>query len=313
MKQTQFEYLHAQTWQALELALKQQSVELPQLYRDVCHQFSTAKQRRYSQSLIRYLNELTSDAHQVLYRQSQQKGQLLYFVAVGFPLALRRQKTYVLSAALLFFIPLAAMFIACALNEEMIYRLMNYDAVAEFQNMYDPSERAKRNREVDDDILMFGYYIKNNIGIAFQSFAGGAAWGAGTVFFLIYNGLMIGGVAGFMLKAGHAHTFFPFIVGHSAFELTAIIFSGAAGLMLGKALIAPGRLSRTEAFKIAGKQAIAIVYGAALMLVLAAMLEAFWSSSEWLTSPIKYGAGCFLWLLVVFYCLFAGRGLPRES
>jgi hypothetical protein len=47
---------------------------------------------------------------------------------------------------------------------------------------------------VDSDVLMFGYYIHNNVSIAFRTFAGGILGGVGSIFFLIYNGLIVGAV-----------------------------------------------------------------------------------------------------------------------
>ena len=41
---------------------------------------------------------------------------------------------------------------------------------------------------------MFGFYILNNVSIGFRSFAGGIIFGLGTIFFLVFNGLILGGV-----------------------------------------------------------------------------------------------------------------------
>ena len=91
---------------------------------------------------------------------------------------------------------------------------------------------------------MFGFYIRHNVGIAFQCFAAGLFAGVGSLFFLAYNGALIGAVAGYLTERGLAATFFSFVVTHSAFELTAIVLSGAAGLRLGTRLLAPGRQTR---------------------------------------------------------------------
>ena len=49
--------------------------------------------------------------------------------------------------------------------------------------------------------MMFGYYIRNNIGVAFQCFAGGLFAGLGTLFFLAYNGAFAGALAGYLDRA----------------------------------------------------------------------------------------------------------------
>jgi uncharacterized membrane protein SpoIIM required for sporulation len=90
-------------------------------------------------------------------------------------------------------------------------------------------------------------------------------------------------------------------------ELTAIMLSGAAGLKLGSALIAPGNRTRKAALIDAAKPAIRIMYGAALMFLLAAFIEGFWSPLTTFPSDVKYSAGATLWVLVVAYFTLAGR------
>ena len=102
-------------------------------------------------------------------------------------------------------------------------------------------------------------------------------------------------------------TFWSFVIGHGAFELTAVTFAGAAGLKLGWALLAPGRLSRGEALRQAAAKAIQLVAGVILLLLVAAFVEGYWSSLTRFPATVKYGVGAALCLLVGSYFLFAGR------
>ena len=102
-------------------------------------------------------------------------------------------------------------------------------------------------------------------------------------------------------------TFFPFVIGHGSFELTAIVLCGAAGFELAFALIAPGRLTRVRALRAAAAKAIQIVYGAAGMLLVAAFIEAFWSSKQTIPIEVKYSVGSALWVLVLAYLTLVGR------
>ena len=123
----------------------------------------------------------------------------------------------------------------------------------------------------------------------------------------IFNGLVIGGVSGHLTRLGYQETFWPFVSGHGAFELTAIVICGAAGLLLGMAVLAPGPLGRLESLKANALEALQLVMGAALMLVVAAFIEAFWSPSG--ASPeIKYAVAAMLWLWVILYLSLMGRG-----
>jgi len=144
--------------------------------------------------------------------------------------------------------------------------------------------------------------------IGFQTFAGGLAFGVGSGWFLGANGVIIGAVSGYLTQVGYSETFWSFVAGHSSPELLAIAISGAAGLRLGLALIAPGGVSRKAALMAAAKPAVRLMYGAAIMFMFAAFVEAFWSP---LTEPgfqVKIGVGLFGWALALAYFLLAGRG-----
>jgi uncharacterized membrane protein SpoIIM required for sporulation len=118
--------------------------------------------------------------------------------------------------------------------------------------------------------------------------------------------LYIGSIAGHLTRLDFVDTFYPFVVGHGAFELTAIVFSGAAGLKLGYSILNPGQFSRLNALRLAGRDAIPMLYGIVLMLIIAAFMEAFWSSNASLAINVKYTVGAICWLLVLLYS-FSGK------
>ena len=123
---------------------------------------------------------------------------------------------------------------------ELILSVVSSETASSFEDMSSSSaESIGRTRTASTDWMMFGYYIRNNISISFQCFAGGLFAGVGSLFFLAYNGAFSGALAGYLTARGLSSTFYPFISTHSAFELTAIVLSGAAGLRIGHALLAP--------------------------------------------------------------------------
>ena len=315
MNQQDFEARHREEWARLDewltLSARKRPADddFPRRYRGLCQQLALARKRRYSSGLVAELNALVLRAHHLLYAErASGDNRWLHFLRAGFPQALRSNARLVWLATALFVVPGLALAFACHLDSDMIFSVMSADEVRSFEAMYDPAnDRFGRERGAGTDLTMFGYYIKNNIGVSFRTFAGGILMGLGSAFFLLYNGVMIGAVAGHLNQAGLAQTFFPCVIGHGAFELTAIVFSGAAGLKLGGALIDPAGLRRIEALRLAAREAIVIMYGAFVMLVIAAFIEAFWSASAALPEHLKYSVGGALWLLVIVYCLFSGR------
>lgn len=317
MKQRQFEQRHQASWQLLEDQLEQKldHANFPRLYRQVCHQLAIAKHRHYSHHLLERLNRLVLAAHHRFYKNQLRTHDHLSpawieFLLWGFAQSIRTNAVFVYWSIALFVIPLLAMGIGCYLNGELLYSFMPAQDVHSVEYMYDPvanSNWREPNRDSTTDLMMFGHYIHNNISIDFQTFAGGIFLCLGSIFFLVYNGLAIGGVAGHLTQLGYTDTLYPFIVGHGSFELTAIVFSGAAGLKLGCAIIAPGQYSRLTALRLAASDAIKIIFGVFAMSLIASFIEAFWSSSSTVDSSIKYIVGGCLWAFIITYFSYAGR------
>lgn len=320
MKQQEFERRYDANWQALDdwlhlptsqraAAANNIAAEFPTRYRELCHQLAIAKQRRYSTHLIERLNRIALLAHHRFYADyGRERGRWLRFFIIDFPQALRANALLIALSTALFILPAIAIGLGCYWQSDLIYSVLPIEQVQHFDDMYRPGlDRIGRNRQTDTDLLMFGYYIKNNIGVAFRTFASGMLFGVGSIFFMVYNGVMMGAVTGYVSAHGYTDTFFPFVIGHGAFELTAIVFSGAAGLKLGLALLAPGQHSRLAALRIAGREAMLLMYGVIAMLTVAAFLEGFWSSQASLPNSTKYAVGTVLWCAVIIYAVGMGR------
>lgn len=318
MKQRRFEEQHTPFWDTVAARLQAlerrrggppdpADAEFPTTFRRLCRQLATARERCYSSRLDDRLNRLVLRAYQQFYRTLPGRADaLLAFITAGFPRLVRREAILFGVCALLFYLPLFGMGWSVYAAPELVYSLLNHEQVAELEAMYRPESHAA-GRGADSDVLMLGYYIANNIGIAFRTFAAGIVAGIGTVFILLMNGVYIGAVAGYLTAQGHGGTFYPFVAGHSAFELTGIVLAGVAGLKLGLALLAPGRLSRPAALRRAAAISVRLLYGVAGLLLLAAAIEAFWSSSHHLPAAVRYGCGGAGWLLLTVYLLGAGR------
>lgn len=321
MKQSLFEQRHQSSWlrftaqlEALERgkAKGDTGSDFVGNYRRLCQHLALARERGYSSHLVDQLQQLAMRGHQQLYRHRDHLGtRLIAFMLGGLPRLVRQEWRCMTAASLLFFGSLIGMALLVYHFPDLVYSVISPEQVGSMEHMYDPDARRLGRfgeRDSGDDWMMFGYYIMNNIGIAFQTFASGLLFGLGSLFFLLFNGLMIGAVAGHLTQIGFGETFWSFVIGHGAFELTAIALAGAAGLKLGSALLAPGRWPRGEALRLAAKPAVQLVAGAALLLLIAAFVEAYWSSMTYTTPTIKYAVGAGLWLLVLGYLLFAGRG-----
>ncbi len=323
MKQIQFIehyesiWVQLQTWlDYLALPARKRKHQTPpsgqfaDLYRQTCHHLALAQTRHYSPALLERLNHLVVSGHQQLYREREPIWARLWnFLVLEFPAQVRAQWRLVLLSAVVFYGSMGLFIFLTQWQPDLVYSVLEPDQVAMMEVMYDPAlhDRLGREREADSDFYMFGHYIRNNTSIGFQAFTSGLLLGVGTLFILLFNGIVLGSVAGHLTYIGYNDTFWGFVAGHSAFELTAILLSGAAGFKLTQALLFPQRKTRLYALRDNGRIAVQLMYGAALLFLMAAFVEAFWSSQAAMPLSIKYTVGAVLWLLVIGWLWGAGR------
>lgn len=322
MKRTQDEFVSARkpAWDELDALLGKKNVlhKLPpssisraaSLYREICSDLMRARGAGYTSEIVDVLDSLAARTCAAMYSAPPYRlGALWELVAVGFPRAVRRNARFVAIAAALFVLPGALGFVGAYRSRGFAVQIMTESMVSQMEKSYSD---LGRGREDGADAMMASFYVHNNVGIAFRCFATGILFGLGSMFFLVYNGLVIGVVAGAVGAAGHGRNLFTFIIGHGAFELTAIVISGAAGIAMGYALVNSGPLGRWASLRAKAGDLFAMIMGAALMLLVAAFIEGFWSPSS-VPPPVKWSVAAVLHLLVLFYLLFAGRSVAARG
>ena len=284
-------------------------------YRELAQHVALARDRHYSGDLIARLEVLVLAGHQTLYRDHDDESSNWWqFLAYGLPMLVRARWRTVTASAMLFYLPCIAAGLAVYFFPEFVYQIMDASAVSQMHSMYSPDvQRVGRPGGATADLQMFSYYIMNNVSINFKCFASGLLFGVGTIFVLLFNGLHIVAASGYLTGAGLGITFWSFVAGHSALELTGIVLSGAAGLEMGHALVAPGGYTRIDALRRAMRPAVGLILGAALLTALAAIVEGFWSANTLATAQFKYMVGGLFWVAVISYLGFARSPSQRVA
>jgi uncharacterized membrane protein SpoIIM required for sporulation len=324
MRQDHFIASHRQEWDVFEQWLDARAArprraradlhwrgladaDVPAAYRRLARQLGLSRRRGYSPQLQARLQALVQRGHDAMYRPPPPRWwRAVEFLLADFPRLVRAEAGVMLASLLLFVVPLVAGFVALQSHPELIHTLMSPAEIANLDAMYAKAAQHL-GRDSGDDLQMFGFYIFNNIGIGLRTFASGLLAGVGPVLVVAFNGAMVGMVAGHLQAVGLGEPFWRFVPGHSAFELTAIVIAGGAGLRLSLALLVPGRYRRVDALQRAGKRGAQLALGVLCMLLVAAFIEAFWSSIGWIPAAVKYGVGAALWLLVLAWLGLGGR------
>jgi uncharacterized membrane protein SpoIIM required for sporulation len=284
---------------------------LPRRFRELCYDLSLAQYRMYGPRVVERLNDLVIRGYKVLYRRRGGGWEsAVRFVGVTFPATVRREWRLFWLCNALFWLPFLAMIVSARFDISWVQAVLGAAGMAAMEKMYggEGAQIAHFREKYGSNFMMFCHYIGNNVGIDFRIFAGGIAVCLGTVFYLLFNGLYLGAAVGYVHYACDPKSFWTFVSGHSSFELLGMVVAGMAGMRLGLAILHPGRLTRAKALAVAGKRALPLIYGAALMTGCAACIEGFWSARP-LPADWKYGAGITLWALHAMYFLFVGRGV----
>lgn len=302
-------------------------VRMSPLYRSVCADLAAAEAARYSAPLVDFLRGLTRTAHTVMYgphtralTRVDEYGQsiarrasrpsLRHAWLTAFPRAVRKQKRPMLLAAALFFLPCILGLVLTLRDPTFAFRVAPEAMLRPLTEAY--AKGFDQGREAGEGAMMAGFYVYNNVGIALRCFALGIFGGLGSAFYLVQNGLSIGAILGYVASQGAGANIGLFIIGHGSLELGAIVLAGGAGLSLGWSIVSPGDQPRLVSLQRRAREILVIVFGAAVMLFMAAAIEAFWSASS-APREVKLVAGGLLFVLVNAYILFAGRAPPSPE
>lgn len=281
------------------------------LYRSLCADLMRAESAGFGPEVTGRLHALAARAHAAIYQRPGRRRAALFDLLRGeFPRALRREKGLFLLALVLFLLPALVGFFGARGSRTFALRVLPGEVASQMEDAY--AHGFGEGRDEGTDAAMAGFYIHNNIGIAFRCFATGLLFGLGSAFFLLFNGLQIGAVFGLVTAAGHGPTIFVFGVGHGPFELTAIVIAGTAGLVMGRALLVTDGETRVGSLRRQAPTLFALVAGAAVMLALAAGIEAFWSPAG-MSVKVKVAVGALNTTFVASYLVFAGRGRRRPA
>ena len=276
--------------------------ELALLYRQVASDLSALRQDRTSAATAAQVNALLARAHHIIYssRRSTWRNFFL-FLRDGYPRVFRQQIAYVFAALVLL---LAGGVIAAAFT----LADPRFATVMAGPNVVQGIERHEMwTRSIVGVAPQAASAIMtNNLSVSFAAFAGGILFGAGSVYLMFFNGLLLGAVAVLCAKAGMAVDLWSFVAPHGSLELPAIVFAGAAGLRLGHGMLFPGIYAWKDSVAQAGREAVRLVSGVIPMLVVAGTLEGFFSPSS---APVwlKFSVGGALFALLLLW-LF--RPLP---
>jgi uncharacterized membrane protein SpoIIM required for sporulation len=278
--------------------------ELGRIYRRTASDLAIARAESRDPRLVNYLNSLVIRAHGRIYRaESQGWKRILLFFRRELPQTFRRTWRYTLLSFSVFMLFAIFGFVGTRYDPEFS-ELVGVDPTFREINIETQTrwwEGLNGQNQVGASAIM-----TNNIQVTIYTFAFGAFFGLGTLFYLAYNGANIASVVALTYRAGFGNDLVTFMVGHGVIELSCIFISGGAGLLIGSAMIMPGDMTRADALKTRGMEAVRLMMGVAVLLVVAGTIEGFISPAA-INPRIKYTIAALTGVTLYSYLLLVGR------
>ncbi len=273
------------------------------LYRRASADLATAQSFYPGTDVHRFLNQLCGRAYGEIYQSRKDRvASLRAFFAGQFPRAVREELRYVAVSAALMALGILLGATTVALSPQGVALLVP-DHLRKIvgQGHLWTDQLDGSSSEIAVAILT------NNLKVTFSAFAFGLTWGIGTVATMVFNGLSIGALLTYCFQNGVGWRLVAFMSAHGPVELSVISLTGAAGLMIGHALIEPGELPRSEAVRERAGKAVRIVLGCAPFLALIGVVEGFISPGQLFPAAAKVLLGAALGAGFWGYLLRTGR------
>jgi uncharacterized membrane protein SpoIIM required for sporulation len=276
--------------------------ELGLLYRQTASDLATVREDAASKQLAAYLNELLGRCHNLIYSGQKQKvSGIVRFYRETYPRIFRETLPETLLAVGIFALTGLGAWVVTIHDPGFAHRLLG-------PRMMESIEQRKMwtDSVVTVKPLASSAIMTNNLTVAFTAFAMGITAGIGTIWMMIVNGLLLGVIGASTWRAGMALQLWSFVAPHGVLELPAIFIAGGAGLEIARGLLFPGLLARRDSLAMAGGRAAQLLLGTIPMLVVAGVIEAFFSPSG---APVllKFLLATVLFLALLSYLFLPGR------
>jgi uncharacterized membrane protein SpoIIM required for sporulation len=282
--------------------------ELGLLYRQTASDLATVREDASTKQLAVYLNQLLGRGHNLIYLgQKPRVSGIVRFYRDTYPQIFRETLPQTLLALAIFAVTGVAAWVVTLHDSGFAHRMLG-------PQMMETIEQRKMWTDsiVTIKPLASSGIMTNNLSVAFSAFAMGITAGIGTVWMMIVNGLLIGVIGAATWRAGMALQLWSFVAPHGVLELPAIFIAGGAGLEIARGLLFPGMLPRKESLAQAGRRGAQLLLGTIPMLVVAGIIEGFFSPSG---APVvmKFTLAAVLFVALISYLFLFNRVVEKSA
>lgn len=228
-----------------------------------------------SSKVTSYINARASGIYLAIYKnRKEESNRLVTFWKFDLPLTIRKHHGVLLFSLIVFIIFFAVGFFASQKDDEVARSFFGDSYVETTQRNIDKGNPFGIYESGNSLLSWLGIMI-NNIKVALLMFVSGIFCGIPTLYKHCETSAMVGIFDQFFAARGFGIDFWLVVFVHGTLEITALIISTGAGLILGKSFLFPGTIKRIDAFKQGAKDGVKIMIGLMPVFALAAFFEGF--------------------------------------
>jgi uncharacterized membrane protein SpoIIM required for sporulation len=312
MKETRFIRENQEKWQRFEKlngSSEANPEELADLYLDITDDLGYAQTHYFRRTVRVYLNQLGQKVFIGVnkFKRDSFKN-LLKQLTISLPLEVYKSRKTLLTALIAFLVYVSIGAVSTALNPDFP-RMVLGDSYVDMTIENIQAGNPLKVYEDSDQLAMFINITTNNIAVAFLTFFAGLFFTIGTHLLLFTNGVMLGAFQYYFRLKGLLLTSFLGIWIHGAFEISAIVIAGGAGITAGNGWLFPGSHSRFQSFKLTVKRGFKIMFGLVPFIVAAGFLESYVTHhydtlpdwSKWFIIAFSFALMLFFFVAYPFY------------
>ncbi|MBI4952174.1 MAG: stage II sporulation protein M [Myxococcales bacterium] len=254
---------------------------LPGLYRATLSSLSVARAISLDQNVLAYLEGLCARAYVCVYGLRRRGLAVLWeFLARGLPALVWGMRKELLLAIVLLGLGVATGLALTLADPERFYSFVEPGMAQGRGPSASQADLARVLFDGDDTpgsllTLFASFLFTHNAKIGIVCFALGIVAGAPTALLVFVNGLTFGAMVALHAQKDLLVEFLAWVLGHGVTELLAVCLCAAAGFVLGRSVVFPGRHGRLDSLALYGRRAGAVAIGAVGMFFVAALLEGF--------------------------------------
>ncbi len=277
------------------------AAEFTQLVDDLAY----AKTFYPSGKVTSYINAQASRIFLDIYKnRKEESNRLVTFWKYDLPLTIRKHHGTILFSLIVFVIFFAIGFFTSAKDDSVARAFFNDEYVDKTQENIANGNPFGIYESGNAFLSWLGIMI-NNIKVALFMFVSGLFCAIPTLYKHCETSAMVGIFDQFFAARGFGVDFWLVVFVHGTLEITALIISTAAGLVLGKSFLFPGTIKRLDAFKQGAKDGVKIMIGLLPVFALAAFFEGFitrlYNDLSWLTTAIFGLSVVFvIWYFIIY-------------